>query len=368
VDGYGAVQDAFNHAWYLTEWGNAPDPTFSLVQGDSPNALQTPGILTGAQNIYYDASGVVSDHVYGSHFPLGGSGGADLPVDTASGGGGSNNKTGLWAKITGNWDDQDTTVNDSTLPVSIDTGFSQNTYSVLGGADFSPSGEANGLRAGLFGGYVSSNLDFTSYGASADYKGGVVGGYAAYTSGGFYVDTEVSANFLSIDYQAPAIGIGNTANVNGTTVGVIANTGYRFQNTWGFIEPIASLTYANTSIDNASGGGSTVDFSNGQSFRAGAGGRVGTTFGTPGGTRTEVAVLGKVWDEFEDANEVTITNNTSGDSATYSNGISGVFGELSLTATTWTPGRAWSGFATGGAKFSDAFTDWNAQLGVRRNF
>ena len=66
--------------------------------------------------------------------------------------------------------------------------------------------------------------------------------------------------------------------------------------------------------------------------------------------------------------KVTITNNDTGDSATYSNDISGVFGEVSVTATTWTPGRAWSGFVTGGAKFSDAFTDWNGQLGVRRNF
>jgi outer membrane autotransporter protein len=364
----GAIQTGLDHAWYLTEVGFAPDPDFYLVSGDAPNAVQTAGLTTGAQNIFYSAGGLVEDHVYGLHFPLTGSGGADLPVTEGGGVASGNHKTGLWAKISGNWDDQDTSV-DQTISgtgVTIDTGFSQNTYDVLGGADFSPSGEGSGFRFGLYGGYTQSDLSFSSYGASADYKGGVAGAYVAYTSGGWYADTQLNANFLGVDYNAPALGPGVTASANSTSVGVLANTGYRMQNGWGFVEPIASLTYVNTSIDNMTGGNATVDFSNGQSLRAGVGGRIGTSFGAPGGMKTEVSLLAKVWNEFEDANDVTITS--GGNSVTFSDNISGVFGEVSATASLYNAARTWSTFVTGGAKFNNDFTSWDAKAGVRTTF
>ncbi|MBN8993881.1 MAG: autotransporter domain-containing protein [Rhizobiales bacterium] len=368
----GAVQTGLDHAWYLTEQpsngGSPPDPDFYLVSGAAPNGVQTAGLTTGAQNIFYDASGLVEDHVYGMHFPLIGSGGADLPAD---GGGASSGgeKTGLWAKIGGSWDNQESSVNQTIMGsgVTIDTSFDQNTYSVLGGGDFSPTGEGNGFRFGLYGGYTQSDLDFNSYGASASYKGGIVGGYAAYTSGGFYADAQLNANFLNVDYNAPALGAGVTASADSTSVGVLANTGYRIQNGWGFIEPIVSLNYVNTSIGSMTGGNATVDFSNGQSLQAGAGGRIGTTFGTPGGTKTEVSLLGKVWNEFEDANTVTITDNL-GNTASFSDSISGVFGEIAATATIYAPNRAWSSFVTGGAKFNSDFTSWNAKAGIRTAF
>jgi len=378
VNGYGAVQKGF-FAWYLAEFsGIAPPPgyaninspsegaTFALVSLPAPTTVQMPGLVTGAQTIFYDTSGVVADHIYGNHFPATGSGGADLPIDGSTPSGGGGKDSGLWAKISGSWFDTSTSVQQSLggPTTTIDTSFNQNTWSVLGGGDFSPTGERNGWRFGLYGGYTQSNLSFDNYGATADYKGGVVGGYAAYTQGGFYADTEVVGNFLDMTYKNAAIA---DVSANANSIGILGNTGYRFDSAWGFYEPIASFAYANTSVDNVSSGGGTVDFSNGQSIRAGAGGRIGTTFGTPGGTKTELALTGKLWNEFESANKITVTD-SFGNSETFSDNISGLFGEIEASATVYSAARDWSGFVSGGAKFNSDFTSWDAKAGIRKTF
>jgi outer membrane autotransporter protein len=375
LNGVGAVEEGFKRTWFLTEEevGDNPDvypgdvgfylrPLDGTVSGQ-----QTVGLINGLQNIFYAGTGVVDDHVYGQHFPTMGSGGADLPADGGYGAGRSD-RTGLWAKASGNWVDQSSSISDSILG-SIDTGFNQNTYQVLGGADFSPHGErGNGWRLGVYGGYTSSSLDFNNYDASADYKGGTVGAYAAYTQGGFYADAQLNADFLDTTFRStPALGAGNDVSADATNIGVLANTGYRIDSAWGFYEPIASFSYAHSSLDNISdNNGDTVNFKDGESIRAGVGGRIGTSFGTPGGTKTEVAVLAKVWDEFGDANQVTITDGIN--STSYSDGISGVFGEVQASATVYNVLHNWSTFVAGGAKFNSDFTSWDAKAGIRTAF
>lgn len=371
VDGVGAIQDGF-YAWYLHEEGIAPDPDFVLESAWAPQAVQLPTLITAAQNIWHDTAGVVADHIYGNHFPLSGSGGAgaDLPVgelpvapDAAPG-------AAVWAKVTGNWTDQNTEVTQDIppgAPVTIDTSFVQNTFSILGGADFQPMGGGeDGLRAGVFGGYVGSNLDFDSYGAAADYSGGVIGAYAAFTSGGFYADAEVKADLLNVTYTAP-ISPGFEVSGASTSVGILANTGYRMElGDSAFFEPIASVAFVSTQLDGFDAGGASVEFSNGTSLQGGIGARAGVTLGTPGDTTTEVSVMGKIWNEFEDANQITISDGIN--STTFSDGISGVFGELSGTATVYSADRSFSAFGSAGVKFNEDFTSVDAKAGIRKGF
>src|SRR5262249_51940401 len=127
ANGIGAIEDG-NVAWYITEVG---DPTIVLKSTFSPVLAQSPALITGAENIWYEASGVVEDHIYGNHFPSGGGGGADL----AQGGGASapgeasGNREGLWARMSGSWDSRSGSVTDSVFG-SVDTGFNQSTFEV----------------------------------------------------------------------------------------------------------------------------------------------------------------------------------------------------------------------------------------------
>jgi hypothetical protein len=371
VDGVGAIQDGF-YAWYLYEEGEAPDPDFVLESGWAPQAAQLPTLITAAQNIWHDTAGVVADHVYGNHFPLAGSGGAgaDLPVGELPIAPDATPGAAVWAKATGNWTDQNTEVVQEIPPggpVTIDTSFVQNTFSILGGVDFQPMGGGeDGLRAGVFGGYVGSNLDFDTYGAAAEYTGGIIGAYAAYTMGGFYADAEVKADLLNVTYTAP---ISPDFEVSGasTSIGILANTGYRMEiGDSAFFEPIASLAFVSTQLDGFDAGGASVEFSNGTSLQGGIGARAGVTLGTPGDTTTELAVLGKIWNEFEDENQITISDGVN--STTFGDGINGVFGELSGTATVYSADRSFSAFGSAGVKFNEDFTSVDAKAGLRKGF
>lgn len=373
VGGIGAIQDGL-YAWYEGEEGGILDPYgYYLESSFAPQAAQLPSLITGAQNIWHDTAGQVADHVYGNHFPLAGNGGggADVPVGEVPFEEASAPGAAVWAKATGSWTDRNTEVIQDIPPVgpvAIDTSFVQNTFSILGGADFQPMGGGDdGLRVGVFGGYVMSSLDFDSYGASAEYSGGIIGAYAAFTSGGFYADAEVKADVLEVTYSAP-ISPGFETTGASTSIGLLANTGYRMElGDSAFFEPIASLSFVSTQIDGFDAGGASVAFSNGESLQGGAGARVGMTLGTPGDTTTEVSVLGKVWNEFEEANVVTITDGL-GNSATFSDGISGVFGEISGTATIYSADKSFSAFGSTGVKFNEDFTTVDAKVGLRKGF
>ena len=363
INGIGAIADG-NVAWYLTEVG---DPTIVTKSTFNPVLAQSPALITGAQNIWYDASGVVEDHIYGNHFPTigGGGGGADLPEGTGAAsapGEAAGNREGLWARMSGSWDSRSGSVTDSVFG-TIDTGFNQSTFEVLGGGDFMPTGIGGPLHLGLFGGYTTSNLNFNDLGTSADYTGGVLGAYGAYTNGGYYADAQMTWNPLNLTFHESFGDVKTNAN----SLGVIANTGYRMDRGGYFLEPIASLDYVDTRLNNMGGGGATVDFSNGQSLRAGAGGRIGTDFPSVGGTTTEVSLLGKVWNEFESANKVTVSDG-AGHTSSFTQNISGVFGEVMASATIFNAGRDMSGFVAGGAQFGNDFTNWEVKGGLRKTF
>src|SRR5690606_19884291 len=136
--------------------------------------------------------------------------------------------------------------------------------------------------------------------------------------------------------------IGN-ASANVTNVGVLANTGYRAELGRFFIVPNASLAYVNTSLDDDNVGGAQIPFSDADSLRGGIGAKLGTTFtGTWGAG--EIAFTGKVWNEFKDANTVTLTDNITGYTESFQDRIDGVFGEAGGVATFWNADRTTSGF------------------------
>jgi outer membrane autotransporter protein len=349
--------------WGLQQVDAPNDPETDWVATWSPDAHDQPAVTGTLQTAWYDTVGHVEDQVYGNTYPSTTSnGGADLSPPVAGGGGGG--KSALWGRITGNWSARNTTIDQDTPPLVFDTSLNQNTYSITAGAEFRPDDGADGVRLGLYGGYLSSSTTFDSYGGSSSAQGGMVGGYAALIKGPWYVDAEVKADFLSNEYSSAYV----TLNAQGTNIGVLANTGYRFENGSTFFEPILSFAYLNTSLGDASGGGGTVTYSNGQSIRAGAGARVGMTTGKPGGTQTEFDLLGKVWNEFGGPNTVTVSDGNPLHDTTYTDSISGLFGEVTARATMYNADRSASGFVSVGGKFGANSTSISAKAGLRKAF
>ncbi len=348
-------------AWYLQN--DTGREEFELVATAGPGALNAPGLITGAQTIFYETLSVVEDHIYGGQFQGPGGGGADLPmealpVETAAPAG---PRSALWIKGSGSWVERDTTVTLEDPAATVDTGSDQNIYSILGGADFKPGGADSDFRIGIFGGYVTSDLDFSLVGTDADYQGGTVGAYAAYNNGGFYADVTVKGDFLDANYEFA----GEKVQADVGSIGVAANTGYRMYMGAAFLEPILSAAYVHTEVDDFDAFQGTVSFDDGTSIRAGAGARVGTSFLT-GSAVTELSLLGKVWNEFEDSNTVVVT--AGGSTFTAEDDIEGVFGEVAATATVKSLSNGLSGFVSANGKFGDEFTSYGASAGVRLGF
>lgn len=369
VDGVASLQDGF-YAWYMRERTVGSDQQFELVSTWAPQTAQAPQIMTALQGAWYDTADNVADHVYGGHFGRArpGGGGADVAVGEIPMDGGGQ-MGGVWAKVSGSLTDRQADVLQYIPPgppVTIDTSLSQNTYAVLGGVDFTPVDSGDGsFRAGLFGGYVKSTATFDTYGATADMQGGTIGVYGAFTSGGFYADAELKTDVIDVTYNLP-FAPGFDVNGQSTSVGVLANTGYRMQSGDLYFEPLASLAYVHTEMDDLTAGTATVSFSNGESLRAGIGAKVGATFGQPGEINTEISLLGKVWNEFEDANVVTVSDGTN--SATFTDDISGLFGEVRATGTMFSSTSGLSAFASAGVKFNEEFTTVDGKLGLRLGF
>ncbi len=372
VDGIGFVtgEDSNWLSWYLVH--DEEDRRFEYQAGASPGGAQLPGLQTQMQNVWYETQGVVSDHIRADRF--GGSGlsstsNADLvdiipeaPQADAE----RYNSKGIWAKIQGSWTNRDTAVNTviGGGTASFDTSYDQDIFSILGGFDML-LGQNSPVRVGVFGGYINSSADFNSWATSSDADGGTVGAYVDYTKDNFYVDATFKADFLNIDYSTNITGVNaQTGSADVTNYGVEANAGYRFNATHGFIEPIISATYVHTQIDNFALGGVSAGFSNADSIRGGVGARVGTNKRFANGMQGEFTLLGKVWNEFENANQVTLVD-TLGNTASFTDGINGVFGEVEGGINIFNAAKNASAFVSGGAEFNSDFTTYNAKAGFR---
>lgn len=360
IDGYGATRNGL-FASFLSQ--TTDENAFELTSAWGPDAHAMPGLTTGMQNIGHFVSGVARDHLYGNYFPAqsvrvssAGHGTAE-PAPAAAG-----LKPVLWARASGSWTDRDISVMEviGGVPLSFDTGFDQDTKSLLAGADF-----VNGdFRLGVYGGFVSSSQDFHSYDMSADYSGGTIGAYGTYTNGGLYLDAEVKADLLDVSYNSP---IGNV-KTSARSIGFLTNAGYRYEMRNFYIEPNGTIAYLRTELDDVNFGGASVDFSNGESLRGGIGVKVGTSLPSRNGHRTDFALSAKVWKEFKDANEVTFTDNATLDTVTYQDRIDGVFGEVGGEVTFYSDDRTFSGFVSGAVQFNDDFSTFSAGAGFRKKF
>jgi outer membrane autotransporter protein len=358
IAGFGTIRDGL-YSWILQERDGESEGSsdFYLVSQASPDGQNQASSLTSLTTAWFDTAGYVDDHDYGGQLDQNNGGSGADPVT------GSSMHSVLWGRINGTWSKRDTTVVDNSIP--IDTSANQNVYGVTAGLEMRPNGGDSNTRVGVYGGYLASNTSFDAYSGKSKASGGLVGGYLAFTNGnGWYVDGEVKADFVNLTYQSPYV----TIDTKGRTIGFLANTGYRMQNGANFFEPILSFAYANTQVDDATVGTTTVDYSAGNSIRAGVGARVGTTVGAPGAVQTELDLTAKVWDEFGQPNSVTIDDTVTPNPVTVTDDIAGLFGEVTGRATVYNADRTGSGFLSIGGRFGSNSTTITAKAGLRKNF
>src|SRR5262249_1504420 len=298
------------------------DHCVSLFSLPGVAAFQLPIAITAAQNVFYETALMWEDRQTevrdwwargGAMINVRGAG-ADMPVKAAPSAPPAPPppQYGFWLKGIGSWADvhaSQTTQVVAGNSFTFDLGYKQDTYALVGGVDFATPAFDNGIFVwGPMGGYVNSKVRFNQGGTDFKYTGGTVGLTASYLSGGFvgaggwFADGLVKADFLRLSINMPGVAENgfDLGHQDVTTWGVIGNLGYRFNFGPTFFEPIGTLTYARTNVDNINNlGGTTVNFGNGDSFRGAIGARLGTQFNNWwAGHTSEAWILGRAWDEF----------------------------------------------------------------------
>lgn len=336
----------------------------SLIGMPDQEVFELPKLVTGAQAIWHETTGVWLDRQADLRTYLQGSSTTDAPSKVSP---------GIWGKVIGSWSSRDASDSISAYnrTYSFDTSYSQDIYGFMAGADFGREGvftRDGTVLFGVLGGYVASDLSFDASPSSATYSGGTVGAYATYLTGNWYVDALFKADFLSMDYKAPTLfGAGYFGqSTNATNLGFVVDAGYRFFR-WGssgFVDALGTLSYVNTNIsDLALVPGTLVDFGNNDSLRGSVGARVGSQIADGGTYRVEASLTGRLWYEFLGDNAITLFN--PGVPFSTADNFDGLFGEVGAGVNIFGKDNGWNGFANAALKFGDSYTAGSAKGGVR---
>jgi hypothetical protein len=310
--------------------------------------------VTGAENLWYETSPWLNRQ-------------ADLRDQLGPNGEG-NVTPGFWTKAVGNFVQRDgataATVGGSSLV--YDTSYNQNSYGVIAGGDFGTRGlwaPGDALIAGLMGGYVSSDLDFSSTAVSAHLSGAFVGAYLTYIDSGWVIDGAFKANLLTLRYDSGGTSLFDT-NPSVRSYGGEIDTGRRlFVDRDAFIEPLASIAYVTTSVGDTTVMGTPTSFGQGGSGRASLGARAGTLeFSTPQNI-IDASLTGRIWDAFGASSQASLVSSSA--TLPVSDNFSGVFGEVGGNLQILDRQDGWSTFFATSVKFKDHFTSETLTAGVR---
>ena len=255
----------------------------------------------------------------------------------------------------------------SSLPYS--DRYQQDIYGIIVGLDrldkvTNEDGSRYAWVVGGFGGIVGSNVDFENSSNSQDILGGVVGGYYALAYGNARLHALVKA-----DFGRAEVSTGTDKDKTGYFVpGFAINTGYRFNfGESSYVQPIATIAYANTSTGDLDLDGNHIEYQNTESLRGRVGARVASFI--DGETHVyEPWLQASLWHEFDGKSQASFTG-ASGSLDFGGNGA-GTFGEIGVGANIINKtGQGFSGNFRSDVSFGDNdLIGVSAKLGLEYRF
>jgi len=240
--------------------------------------------------------------------------------------------------------------------VSFSTDYNETIWGIEGGVDHAfHMNNGSVLVLGLMGGYASNEVEFSGLGDQATVDGGMAGIYATWINGPGYIDALFKADFLTADFSVG----GAPASTDVLNLGGRIEGGYRFTyNSGFFIEPVASLAYVNSNLDDLVVLGTPVQINSDDSLRGKIGGRMGTSM-LVGNGKFDPYINAYVGGEFLGDNSAVIAGLTLQDD------ISGVFGEVGAGFNWYDAANSWSIYGQGNYIFAEDYWAANGTLGVR---
>lgn len=359
--GAGTQADAFvlaggSQSFGLIDTGIVFDPagnSFSLVGVPGAAAYRTAGFVDAARNLWHESADAWSAHM------------RELR-DGAWGSGAGSAGGGLWVQMHGSVEEQDNITQTSTfgLARTFDLGFQQDYFGGQAGFDFGgKAGDDGNFAFGLTGGYINSHLKFNGVADEVAFDAFNAGGYATINSGSLFISVLGKYDYYEANSESPSGQY--TAALDGDAYGAQAELGFRIGSDTFFIEPIGTISYVRTNLDDLVVQASTVEFIDDDGLRGKLGARLGASFPSAmlntvvlyaGGNYVhEFSAEDSV--DFSNGNEIVrITNRSRGD---YGEAILGV----NIGAT-----NAVSGFIEANGSMGSDFEAYGARAGLRFRF
>ncbi|MEG3088329.1 autotransporter outer membrane beta-barrel domain-containing protein [Sphingomonas sp. PB4P5] len=261
----------------------------------------------------------------------------------------------LWFQASGGVETRD----DSNAIAGYNLGLRQDYYGGEIGYDVVQADDAGGLSAGILGGYVSSKVRFKQAAERASIDAANIGGYVGLRSGAAFAN--VLAEYDRYWVSASNLGQDWSDRLQGQSYGAQVEVGVRLGTGVLFIEPVATLAWQRTSLDDLAALGQTIDFDKTSGLRGKLGGRIGGTSDIAG-TRVVFYGGGSYAHELKDGSGLRFLS--GGVTERIADRRGGDHGEGVLGLNIGDPARV-SGFLEGNATFGGEYSGSGGRVGIR---
>lgn len=330
----------------------------ALVGTPSADARRLAAVTTGAQTLWFEGANAWLDHQ------------GELRDATVAG----DKKASVWLRGFGRWLDRRQTGTTAGADGEF-TSYRQRPNGVLGGVDITSHdvvGAGDRLIVGLSGGYVHSRQTFAGSATRVRQNGGSVGLSASYvTASGLFLDVAAKADLTRLSLDVPGLAPFGTSAARHRvhTYGAIGEAGYRLPlGTAAFVEPVASIAYADADLPDFALAGSNIRFDNDDAVRGRLGLRAGTVLTASDTSRIGLSGDASVWRRFSDRATATIDGGAAAPLLTLADPQVKTFGDAGATLTYASLGSGFSAFARGGYQFASDYHSYAATAGVRMAF
>lgn len=326
---------------------------FALVGAPGIAVYRAAGFADAARNLWYKSADTWSAHMRSLR-------------DGAWGSGAGSAGGGLWAQMHASRDNRDSTaqVNNFGLARSFDLGFTQDYFGGQAGFDFGGgAGDDGNFAFGVTGGYISSQVNFGGVTDRLSFDAFNGGAYATVNSGSLFVSVLGKYDYYKANSTSE---VGQyAAKLKGDAYGAQAEVGFRLGSKAFFVEPIATIAYVRTNLNDLGIQNAVVDFRNADGFRGKLGARLGANIAGSGANAVVLYAGGNYVHEFRDDDNIDFIS--GGQTVSIANRRRGDYGEgmigVNISATNMV-----SGFIeANGAKGSE-FDAFGGRAGLRIRF
>ena len=192
---------------------------------------------------------------------------------------GNGRRSRLWGEIYGavGKRDSDTDVTVGGVTTDVDHSFKRKRVGGQLGFDFATRTDAeSGYRFGLTGGYASTKLNSKTSADDIRLKTWNIGAYAGFTGGLMFGSLLAKYDHHEVEFDAVTTGFDEKSD--GSTWGIEGEIGAQFGDDVYFLEPVASLAWTRTDLDDVDALGQRLEFDTANGLR----GKIGANFGGRG--------------------------------------------------------------------------------------